>query len=215
MTTIVGRDIRVECALTFDTGIAVASLTKASPGVATSTAHGLVDGEVGYFSVAAGMVELDQQAVLVDNKTDDTFELAGLATTSYSTWTAGTIVPAATWGTLTEAKVYTVGGGAAAQLDDTRLLDKKTRNLSGLLASQDLTIDIGNPKVMSAALAYLDAQARVGGFVLFKISDASDGTVLRVAFGQPSVPGENVGSGALATGQISVTVPQWAIKPNL
>lgn len=215
MTTIVGRDIRIECALTFAAGIAVSALTKASPGVATSTAHGLLDGAVGYFSVAAGMVELHEQAVLVDNKADDTFELAGLATTTYSTWTAGSIITAATWGTLTEAKVYTVGGGAAAQLDDSRLLDRKTRNLSGLLASQDLTIDVGNPKVMSAALAYLDAQARVGGYVLLKISDASDGTVLRVAYGQPSVPGESVGSGALATGQISVTVPQWALKPNL
>ena len=76
MTTIVGRDCKIEVALTFDSALTVTALTKADPGVATSTAHGLTVGEVGYFVATAGMVEIDEQAAYVSAQDTNTFTLA-------------------------------------------------------------------------------------------------------------------------------------------
>jgi hypothetical protein len=213
MTTIVGRDCKIEVALTFDAAIAPTAVTKANPGVATLTSHTVETGDVGYWSITAGMVEMDQQAVYCTDTSANTFTMNGLDTTNYSTYTAGNLYLADTWGTLSEAAGYTVGGGAAAQLDDTRLIDVKTRNVAGLLAPQDVTIDIRNPITSGTALAFVENKAVNSGFVMIRISKG--GTVLRVIYGQPSIAGESVQAGALGTGQISITVPAWALKPNV
>lgn len=213
MTTIVGRDCKIEVALTFDSPLTVTALTKADPGVATSAAHGAAQGEVGYFSVSAGMVEIDQQAVYLSAVDTNTMTLAGLVTSGYSTWDTGTLTMAATWGTLSESSGYAVGGGASAQLDDTRLTDVKTRNVAGLLAPQDVTIDLRNPVTMGAALAFLEKAARASTSCLFKVTKGS--TVLRVFYGVPSLAGETVQSGQLGNGQINVICPAWVLKPNV
>jgi hypothetical protein len=213
MATIVGRNVKVEVALTFDSPISPTAVTKANPGVATLTSHTVDTGDVGYWTVSAGMVELDGQAVYCTDTDANTITFNGLDTTNYSTFSAGTLTLAATWGTISEAAAYAVGGGAAAQLDDTRLIDVKQRNIAGLLAAQDLTIDVRNGVTNGAALAFVEAAARNGTSVLFKITQGS--TVLRVYYGVPSVPGESVSAGQLATGQITVIGAGWAVKPNV
>lgn len=213
MTTIVGRDCKIEVALTFDSAIQPTAVSKANPGVATLTSHTVETGDVGFWSVSAGMVELDEQAVYCTDTDANTFTMNGLDTTNYSTFSAGDLTLAATWGTLSEAAGYTVGGGAAASLNDTRLIDVKTRNIAGLLAPQDVTIDIRNPVTSGAALAFLENKAVNSAKVLIRISKG--GTVLRVLYGQPSLAGEGVQAGDLASGQMSITVPGWVVKPNV
>lgn len=213
MTTIVGRDCKIEVALTFDSAINPTAVSKANPGVATLTGHAVETGDVGYWTVTAGMVELDEQAVYCTDTDANTFTMNGLDTTNYTTYTAGSLTLAATWGTVSEAAGYTVGGGAAATLDDTRLLDVKTRNIAGLLAPQDVTIDVRNPVTSGSALAFLENKAVNSQKVLIRISKG--GTVLRVLYGQPSLAGESVQAGGLASGQISLTVPGWVVKPNV
>jgi len=213
MATISGRDCKIEIALTFDAAISPTAVSKANPGVATLTGHAVDTGDVGYWSVSAGMVELDEQAVYCTDTDANTFTMNGLDTSSYSTYSTSSLTLAATWGTLSESSGYTVGGGAAAQLDDTRLIDVKTRNVSGLLAPQDVTIDIRNPITSGTALAFLENKAVNSAKVLIKISKGS--TVLRVLYGQPSLAGESVQAGGLASGQLSITVPGWVVKPNV
>lgn len=213
MTTIAGRDCKIEVALTFDSPLTVTALTLANPGVATSAAHGAAQYETGYFSVSAGTVEIDGQAVYLSAVDTNTMTLGGLNTTSYSAWSAGTLTLAATWGTLSESAGYSVGGGAAAQLDDTRLMDIKTRNVAGLLAPQDVTIDVRSPITMGSALTYVADAALSGTSCLFKITKGS--TVLRVFYGVPSIPGESVSAGGLGSGQFNVLCPAWVTKPNV
>mgnify|MGYP000202159533 CR=1 FL=1 len=213
MTTIIGRNCKVEVALTFAASAPASAITKAYPPVVSDTAHGLADGAVGYFSIAGGMIELDQQAFMVNNKATDTFEIPGLDATSFSTFTTGDYYIAATWGTISEAAGYSIGGGAADQLDDTRLVDTKRRNVAGLLPAQDVTIDVKNQLVSGTAMQFIERKAQTGGYVLMKITQA--GTVVRVFYGSPSLPGESASSGQLASGQFSVTVPQFALKPNV
>lgn len=216
MTTIVGRNCKVEVALTFGSAVTGATaITKAAPGVVTDAAHGLNNGDVGFWTITAGMVELDEQAFIVANKATDTFEMPGFETTNYSTFASASssYTIAATWGTISEAAGYSVGGGAANQLDDTRLTDTKTRNIAGLLAPQDVTIDVRSGEIDGAAMLFVGKQARAAAPCLFKISKGSQ--VLRVFYGVPSLPGEGVQAGALASGQFSVTVPGWVVKPNV
>ena len=213
MGTIVGRNCKVEVALTLASAILPTAVTKAYPPVATLSAHALTAGMVGFWSVSAGMVELDQQAIVVSNPLTNTWEMPGLDTADYSTYTAGSLIMAATWGTISEATSYEVGGGAADQLDDTRLYQSKRSNLAGLLAAQDLNIGVKQQEINGTAMQFVERQAQRGLYCLFKISKA--GQILRVAYGVPSLPGENVGTGALGEGQFSVTCKQFVLKPNV
>lgn len=216
MSTIKGINCKVEVALTFGAAKLFTSVSKAYPPVGTLTAHGITNGEVGYWTIGSGMVELADQAIMANNIASGTIEMPGLDTTNYSTFVSAAgnfLTMASTWGTIAEAAGYQVGGGAGAQLNDTRLTDTKTRNIAGLLAPQDITIDVKNGDVSSAAMAFIERKAQNNEPVLIKISHGT--RVLRVAYGTPSLPGENVSSGELASGQFSIIVPAFALKPNV
>jgi len=210
MPTAIGRNCRIEVALTFGTVKTVTAVTKAMPGVATSSAHAMTNGTVGRWAVSAGMVELDGQVSRVYNQATNSFELQGLDTTDYTTFTAGTFTPVATWGTLAEAAGYAIGGGEADKLDDTRLQDVKKRNINGLLSAQDVTIDIRNQTFNTAVMDAIESAARRQVAQVYRITLA-DGSV-RVFGGVPSVPGESVAAGQLASGQIGITVDGWVLK---
>lgn len=214
MTTIVGRNLKVEVALTFGTPVSPSAVTKADPGVVTATSHGLVDDDVGYWSATSGMVELDGQANRVEQTDANTFSLSGLETTNYSTFTAGpTFTKGATWGLLEEASSVVVGGGAAAQLDDSRLHLAKVRNIAGLNAPQDLTFSIKPPEVEGTALAFMQKAARAGTSVLIKVTKGT--RIVRVAYGVPSMYDENVDVGGIASGGFNVVCPAYVLKPNV
>ena len=123
MPNVKGRGIRVEIAATFGTAKVVTAVTKANPGVATSTAHAMTANTVGYFDTVVGMVQLEKQACRVKNPTANAFDLQGLNTTNYSDFTSGNFIPVATWQTLAEATSYRFGGGSAEKLNATRLID--------------------------------------------------------------------------------------------
>lgn len=213
MTTIVGRNCKIEVALTFDSPMAPTAVTKASPAVATLTAHAGETGDVGYWTVASGMVELDGQAVHITDTDANTMTLNGLDSSLYSTYTAGSLVVGATWGLLDEAGGYAVGGGAADQLDDSRLHLAKRRNVAGLNAAEDITINLKTPEVEGAALAFVTAAARNGTSILVKITKGT--RIVRVAYGVPSTYGEQVDVGGLGTGSFNLICPAYVLKPNV
>jgi len=212
MGTIVGRGITVQYASTLASAISPTAVTKANPGVATLTAHGLTDGAVGYWTVTAGMVELNNQAAHVIATSSSTFTMNGLNTSGYSTYSAGTFTAATAWSTIAEAASYAVGGGAANSLDDTRLYHTRTSNIAGLLAPQDLTIDVRNADVQGAAMSAIEAAAQTSTALLFRVMQGSK--TLRVYYGIPSMPGESVQAGALASGQFNILGDGWCVKPN-
>lgn len=73
----------------------ITAITKATPGVVTSAAHGYSDGDLILLTIA-GMIELTGALYRVYAKTADTFQLANLAnngaisTASFTTFTSGT-----------------------------------------------------------------------------------------------------------------------------
>lgn len=200
-----GRNVRVEFAATYGSPVTVSAVTQANPGVATATAHGQVDGTIGYMSSVEGMVQLEGQAVRVDAPNTNDFQMQGLNTTSYSAF-SGTaqFVPVATWHTLAEATGYGLGGGESEKLDATALIDVIKQEEAGNLAAQTMTINVLAQDAPSAAMAALMALAQSGTKAVFRVLFPSG--ALRILYGEPSLPGEDVQRGQLGTGSLSITV---------
>jgi hypothetical protein len=109
----------------------ITGITKASPGVATSTAHGLSNGTVGVLSVV-GMYQLDQKIVRIANQAANTFELEGIDTTNFDTFVSGTFTPI-TFGTnITTATSITSNGGDFDLIDTTTIHVNAKSNIPGL-----------------------------------------------------------------------------------
>lgn len=73
------------------TGAAVniTGITKANPGVVTAASHGFANGDSVIITGVAGMTEVNNRRFVVANATTNTFELSGVNTTSYTTYSSG------------------------------------------------------------------------------------------------------------------------------
>lgn len=209
-TPLIGRGVRVEVQKTVAAAKTITAISLAKPGVATSTAHALADGTVGFLDAVAGMVNLDGQAIRIDAPAANTFELQGIDTTTYPAFTAGTFVPVTVWSTLSRSSSYNIGGGAAEKIKTTVLLDEIEQQANGLLAAQTVSFNINHETVDEEALQLISVAAINQAYLVFRIT-FKDGAQ-RIFRGQPSMPGEDVGQGALATGTIEVTVKGQVLR---
>ena len=136
----IGTNMNVQIEAVKETALTVSAVTKDSPGVATSTAHGLANGDVVVFAVSAGMVELEGQAVRIANVATDTFELESLDTTDFSTFTAGTAAEISSFHTMSNAQSVSMPDATPNKIDATTLIDTVTQVLFGLPEAPDGTI---------------------------------------------------------------------------
>lgn len=169
MTARIGTNMNVAVESGLGSALTVTAVTKASPGVATSTAHGLVNGDVVRFTVSAGMVELDGQVVRVANKTNDTFELEGLDTTDYSTWSAGSAKEITTWATIANAQSISMPNPAPNKIETTVLTDKQKQYSYGLADAPDGTIS-GLYDPTDAAIGLIKAASKDNTPLAFRVS---------------------------------------------
>lgn len=211
MTTAIGRGVRLEIGLTYASAKNVTAVTLASPGVATSASHGLSNGTVGYWSVSAGMVQLDGQATRVYNQSTNAFDLQGLNTTGYSAFTGTqTFTPVATWGTLSETIGYQIGGGTADKLDDTKLSDVITQEIIGTLPPDTVQIDLLSQTYNSSVMQAIEDASIAQTYLVWRLT-LQDNAV-RVWRGIPSRPGESLQRKQLATGQFEVSCKGFVLR---
>lgn len=110
--------------------VAMASVTKANPAVVGSVAHGYADGDIVLLQVE-GMTQLNNRIARVDNKATDTFELEGIDSTLYDTFTSGTaqkITFGAVASTFTDVDA---SGGEAADIDIGTIHEDEDRVIPG------------------------------------------------------------------------------------
>lgn len=198
-----GRNCRVEIAATFSAAKTVTAVTKASPGVATITSHGLAEGAIGYWTISAGMTELDGMAGSVDATATNTFNVEGVDTTNFTTWSAGTFTPVATWLTLSTSTSYSIAGGDADEIDKSTLLDNTHQLDYGLLGAETVSFDALSDSQLAAALQ-IEAAARANTAIVFRIT-LSNGE-RRVFRGLPTLPSESLNISQAATGSFKVAV---------
>lgn len=210
MANVKGRNVKIEIAATYGTPKTVSAVTKASPAVATSAAHGMANDTVGYFSGVSGMAQLEGQACRVKNQATNSFELQGLNTTNFSDFTSGTFTPVSAWQTLSESTSYDIGGGAGEKIDVTRLIDIVKQEEQGLLPVSNMSCDVIAQDTPSPAMQLLEAAVQAQVAVVLRIT-LGNGAV-RIARGEPSLPGESVQVGAVGTGSLDFAIKGFVLK---
>ncbi len=175
MAAIVGSNVKVEiqASTTVDSPVVtITSITKANPGVATASGHGLTNGDVVKFAVIGGMVQLDGQAVRVSAVSTNNFTLEGLDTTTYDTWTVGSVDHVSAFTTFAASQSLTMPNPAPLKLDTTTLIDKVKKYVYGMPDAPDGSITgLFNPG--GAAEALIIAATNANASLVFRITFAS------------------------------------------
>lgn len=106
----------------------ISGITKAAPGVVSSTAHGFTNNDIVLLEVQ-GMVELNGRLFKVVNVAADTFQLAGvdgstgIDTTLYNTFSSGTAKKVTLGTSITGVQEFTFSGGDIKTVDTTTVND--------------------------------------------------------------------------------------------
>lgn len=204
-TPLIGSNVKVEMQKTLGSALTISAITKASPGVVTSAAHGLANGDVVKLSVA-GMVELDSVAVRVANVATNTFELENVDTTNFSTFVSGTATKVTAWDTLGFATAVNLPNAAPTEIDVTTLIDITAQTVYGMPGAQSGSID-GLFQPNDVAMANLRTATRENTTRAFRVT-------WQGATGQKAIFNANVAAGqgftqgvnAAATTSIAMTV---------
>lgn len=108
----------------------ISAITKANPGVVTATAHGMSNGNYAVHTIL-GMHQLDDMVVRLANVAANTYELEGLNTSLFDTFTSGT-AEAITFGTsLVTATNVNASGGDFDFIDVTTIHDNVKKQIPG------------------------------------------------------------------------------------
>lgn len=117
----------------------ITGITLADPGVVSSTAHGIANGEYARFTITGGMPQLNDRVIRGANVAADTLELEGLDTTSYDAFTAGTLNEI-TFGTTFSSLMEASPGGGEQQFITYRLLhDDRENQIPSVKSAQTYT----------------------------------------------------------------------------
>lgn len=169
----------------------ITAITQASPGVATSTAHGYTNGTYVLLTVQ-GMYQLDQRVVRVANVTANTFELEGVDTTLFPAFSTGS-AQAITFGTtISSATDVSASGGDFDFLDTTTIHAAVKTQVPGLPNPATYTFD-NLWDVADAGLLAMKAASDAQAQRAFKFQFGTGGNIM--------VFSGYVGASLLPTGQ--------------
>jgi hypothetical protein len=116
----------------------ITGITKANPAVATSTSHGLANGDIVVLT-AQGMWQLDTRTVRVANVTTNTFELEGVDSTSYDTFSSGSCQSVTFGTTFSTIGDMSVSGGDFEMIDITTIHDNTKKTIPGVSSAIEVS----------------------------------------------------------------------------
>ena len=94
----------------------ITGITRANPAVVTSANHGFANGDTVYIRNVSGMTQINNRVFVVANKTTNTFQLQGVNSSSYNSYTSG--------GTVTECRNTTCSVEVTASGHDFAVNDR-------------------------------------------------------------------------------------------
>jgi len=109
----------------------ITGITKASPGVCTSTAHGYTTGDYVLLTIL-GMSQINSMVARIIVLTTDTFSLEAIDTTLFDTFTSGTAQKLTFGTTLTTAVSISASGGDFSFIDTTTIHDNVKKQIPGI-----------------------------------------------------------------------------------
>jgi len=139
-TPIVWKNVAVSMQSAIAAAKTITAITKGNPGVVTSSAHGYINGNVLFLEIV-GMHQLNEKVVRVANKTDDTFELEGINTTDFETFTSGTAKLATLGTSITSATNISASGGEFDFIDTTTIHANYRSQIPGLPSAISYQMD--------------------------------------------------------------------------
>lgn len=154
----------------------ITAISKASPGVVSSTAHGYANGDYVVLTVQ-GMRQVDQRVFRVANQAANTFELEGENTTLFDTFSSGT-AQLITFGTsISTATTLNNSGGGYSFLDVTTVHDNTTKQIPGLAEASNFEFD-NIWDISDAGLVALKAASDQQGTRAFKFTFGTGGQIM-------------------------------------
>lgn len=204
MASIKSQGTRLRVSTTTAAAKVITAISKASPAVVTSAAHGLANGDIVVITGVVGMTEVNDRAFVVANQAANTFELKGVDSTNYTTYASG---GSATPQTMTQVGGVTsfngLGSGEATEIDTTDLASPAKEYDTGLqdfgtaqVALKTIT-DTGQTRMRA-----LKASASAAAFSL----TLSDGSVAAFRAFVRSFSLDVGGPDNIVTGQASLRV---------
>ncbi len=130
----------------YGSALTVSAVTNASPAVATSTAHGLTNGD--YVVFTSGWSRLNGRTFRVANVTTNAFDLEGIDTSSTTTFPAGsgigTVKKVTTW-TQIQQVLTTATSGGEQQFTDYQFLEADSAvRIPTFKAPAQLTVSVAD-----------------------------------------------------------------------
>ncbi len=154
----------------------ITAITKANPGVVSSVAHGYSNGDYVYLSVS-GMHQLNEKVVRVAGVAADTFQLEGVDTTLFDTFSSGT-AEKITFGTsITTATTITVSGGNFELIDKTTIHESVKSSLPGSPEPSNFAMDHIHD-ISDAGLLAMKSASDVQGKRAFKFQWGTGGQIM-------------------------------------
>lgn len=121
-------------------GKSITAISKANPGVASSTAHGYANGDILILEVQ-GMYQVNQRVVRVAGQTADTFQLEGIDTTAFDDFSSGTAYKLTLGTSVTTATSISSSGGDFEFIDTTTIHAAQRSQVPGLPNATSFTMD--------------------------------------------------------------------------
>lgn len=100
---------------------AISNITQANPAVVTSTTHGLADGDVILIDGVAGMIEVNDEAFIVEVVDANSFRLVDVDSTGYGAYVSAGGFDEAEFSNFCELTNYNRQGGSSPEMPTTSL----------------------------------------------------------------------------------------------
>jgi len=203
MANEVGREYRLEVQSTIDTVKTVTAITKANPAVVSCASHGYANGDIVVLTGVQGMVEVNNLVARVANQASGTFELEGVNSTNFGTFTSGSVAEVTAFTTVTQSTGVDFGAGSAEEIDMTTLIDSTRVVDAGILSLPQITVNLfADPS--ATAQAAIETAAYAKTMLAFRAT--TKGGRVRLWAGIPSTIGESVSVNSPITGSFTITV---------
>lgn len=123
-----------------DAAKTITGITKANPGVVTCAAHGYANGDLVYLSVN-GMHQLNGKVARIANQATNTFELEGIDTLLFDTFSSGTVAKLTMGTSITTATTINAAGGDFGFIDTTTIHANQRSQIPDLPNAATFTMD--------------------------------------------------------------------------
>jgi hypothetical protein len=151
----------------------ITGITKASTGVVTSASHGYSNGDYVLLSIQ-GMWQLDNRVVRVASVATDTFQLEGVDSTLFDTFTSGTASKLTLGTTISSAADINVSGGDFDMIDVSTIHSNVKQVTPGASSPVQVSMNLNwDPSDAGQVAMKSASDARAQRAFLFTFSDSA------------------------------------------